>query len=120
MMDRAKYTIPPFGGGATLKLWQDHAEIFTQIGGIDAWRPDEAVRDNRYRQRATSLDDQWLMQGAAGARVAVDHNHRLWLGTVGRYFENTGEGRKHWNSLGGRHSGRAYILKLGTQKWEDR
>ncbi|MDQ2777495.1 MAG: hypothetical protein M3Y57_21655 [Acidobacteriota bacterium] len=50
---------------------------------------------------ATSLDDQWLMQGAAGARVAVDHNHRLWLGTVSRYFDNMGEGKKHWNSVGG-------------------
>ncbi len=54
MMDRAKYTIPPFGGGATLKLCQDRAEMFAQIGGIDAWRPDEAVRDHRYRQRYVS------------------------------------------------------------------
>ncbi len=52
-------------------------------------------------RRDSSFNDAWLAQGWAGARVAVDHNRRIWLGGLGRYVENLGYGKKHWNTFGG-------------------
>ncbi len=57
-MDRSRFTLPPFGGQATLPLWQDWAELFTGIGGVNAWKPDNTlVEPNR---RGTSFNDAWF------------------------------------------------------------
>jgi hypothetical protein len=98
-MERSRFTLPPFGAQATLSLWNDRTELFTGFGGVNAWKPDNTlIEPNR---RGTSFNDAWLVEGQAGARVAVDHGRHLWLGPVGRYVSNFGEGKKHWNTFGG-------------------
>ncbi|MGI9075414.1 MAG: hypothetical protein ACR2JB_29755 [Bryobacteraceae bacterium] len=97
--DRARYTLPPFGAQATLSTLHDRAELFTEFGGANAWKPDNTlIQPNR---RGPSFNDAWLVQGVGAGRLAVDRNRRLWLGAAGRYLENFGEGKKHWNSFGG-------------------
>jgi hypothetical protein len=104
-MERSRFTLPPFGAQATLPVWHERAELFTGFGGVNGWKPDntliEAGRGASPFSRARSFNDAWLLQGDAGARVAVDHGRRLWLGPVGRYVSNFGEGKKHWNTFGG-------------------
>jgi hypothetical protein len=104
-MERSRFTLPPFGAQATLSLWHDRTEIYTGFGGVNAWKPDntliEAGRGGAPFSRARSFNDAWLLQGDAGARVAVDHGRHLWLGPVGRYVSSFGEGKKHWNTFGG-------------------
>lgn len=102
-MERRRYTLPPFGSIATLKLADGRVNLFTGVGGINAWKPDNAIIDvdgNGFR-RNSSFNDAWLVQGSAGANVAVDKGRRLWLGAAGRYLQNYGAGRRHWNTLGG-------------------
>ena len=101
VMDRPKYALPPFGTNAALTFGR--AQLFSQFGGVNAWRADNVLKDIRSKNdwRASSSNDAWLMQGAAGTRFSVDRNQHIWLGTAGRYFENLGGGKRHWNSLGG-------------------
>ena len=98
-MERSRFTLPPFGGQATLSLWQNRVQLFTGMGGVNAWKPDNTlIEPNR---RGSSYNDAWLLQGQAGARVALDRNRHLWLGPMSRYVSNFGEGKKHWNTFGG-------------------
>jgi hypothetical protein len=98
-MDRTRSTIPAFGTQATLAYWNGRAELFSGFGGINAWKPDNTVIEPW--RRGTSYNDAWLAQGFAGARVAVDRERHLWLGPTLRHLQNFGEGKKHWNSVGG-------------------
>jgi hypothetical protein len=98
-MERSRFTLPPFGAQATLPLWHERAELFTGFGGVNGWKPDNTLIEPG--RRGTSFNDAWLLQGEVGARVAVDHGRHLWLGPVGRYVSNFGEGKKHWNTFGG-------------------
>ncbi len=103
--ERTKFTLPPFGSEATLSLWQDRAELFTGVGGINAWRADNVTIETDLRggsfRRDSSFNDAWLAQGWAGAKVAVDPSRHVWLGAAGRYLSNFGYGKKHWNTVGG-------------------
>jgi hypothetical protein len=97
-MERMRYTLPAFGSVLTLKMMNGRAELFTGIGGINAWKPDNTTIEPR---RDRSFNDAWLVQGVAGARIAVDKDRHFWLGGATRYVRNYGAGRTHWNSLGG-------------------
>ncbi len=103
--DRTRFTLPPFGSQATLSFGQDRAELFSGFGGVNAWRADNVTiePDRRYAsfRRDSSFNDAWLAQGWAGARVAVDPSRHVWLGALGRYLSNFGDGKKHWNTFGG-------------------
>jgi hypothetical protein len=100
-MERSRFSLPPFGFEATLPLEHDRIEVFTGVGGVNAWKPDNTIIKLGLEGRARSFNDIWLLQGNAGARVAVDRNRHLWLGPVGRYVSNFGPGKKHWNTFGG-------------------
>lgn len=100
-MDRAKYTLPEFGARATLPLWRGRAQLFSGFGGVNAWKPDNTGIELGQRGRALSLNDAWLLQGEFGGRIAVDPGQHFWLGGVGRYLQNFGVGKKHWNSVSG-------------------
>ncbi len=98
VMERNRYTPPPFGAQATLKLWSGRAELFTRYSGVNAWKPDNTlIEPNR---RGSSFNDSWMTEATLGGRVAVDRDQHLWLGTAGSYLEHFGEGKKHWNSYG--------------------
>jgi hypothetical protein len=102
-MERARYTLPEFGVTATRSFWNGRGEVFGQVGGVNAWKPDN-VRSfvtGRNGGFSSSSNDAWLLQGGLGARVAVDQGRRLWLGGAARYLMNYGpDSRKHWNSYG--------------------
>ena len=98
LMNRARFTLQPFGSQVTWHLWDKRAEVFAGFGGVEAWLPDNAPILNR---RASSYNDAWLVQGQGGTDVAIDRARHFWLGATGRYLENFGEGRKHWNTFSG-------------------
>jgi hypothetical protein len=102
-MERMRYTLPAFGTFATVKLMSGRAELFTGMGGVNAWKPENSIIyvDSQGFRRNSSFNDAWLVQGLAGARVAVDKDRQFWLGGAARYMQNYGAGPKHWNSLGG-------------------
>jgi hypothetical protein len=102
-MERARYSLPEFGATGTLSFWNGRAALFAQIGGVNAWKPDGVrIQAARHGGFSTSSNDAWLVQGAAGVRVAVDPGRHVWLGGESRYLRNFGpDNRVHWNSYSG-------------------
>ncbi len=101
--DRARFTLPPFGSQATLSA-SDRVQLFTGLGGVNAWRADNVTVDLDPRggyRRDRSFNDAWLAQGWAGGNVAIDHNRHVWLGAAGRYLSNLGYGKKTWTTFSG-------------------
>jgi hypothetical protein len=98
-MERTRFTLPPFGAQATLPLGNGRTELFANFGGINAWKPDNSgIEPNR---RGTSFNDAWLLQGHIGSAVALDPSRHVWVGPVAGYLRNFGEGKQHWNTVGG-------------------
>ena len=97
-MERTRYSLPAFGSEATLGTFGDRGELYLGYGGINAWRSDNTLILER---RSSSFNDAWLVQTSAGARLALDKEKHFWLGTAGRYLQNFGDGKKHWNTFGG-------------------
>jgi hypothetical protein len=97
-MERRRHSLPAFGFRAILSVFGGRAEFYLGYGGINAWRSDNTLILER---RSSSFNDAWLVQTSGGARLAIDKQRHLWLGTAGRYLQNFGDGRKHWNTFGG-------------------
>lgn len=100
-VNRARFTLPPFGANATLKLRDGRIELFGGFGAIEAWKPDGTFEPQGFRRGSGSYGDAWLMQVHAGARVALDPGQHVWVGAMGRYLYNFGAGLKQWSTFSG-------------------
>jgi hypothetical protein len=100
-VNRAKFTLPPFGAKATLKLRHDRIELFGGFGALEAWKPDGTFEPRGHSLFSSSYGDAWLAQVEAGGRIAVDRSQHLWLGGTGRHLSNFGPGLRAWNTFSG-------------------
>jgi hypothetical protein len=100
-VNRAKFTLPPFGAKATLKLRDDRVELFTGFGALEAWKPDGTFEPRGHSLFSSSYGDAWLAQVEAGGRIALDRGQHVWVGATGRHLSNFGAGLKDWNTFSG-------------------
>jgi len=100
-VNRAKFTLPPFGARATLKLRDDRFELFSGFAALEAWKPDHTFEPRGLSPFSSSYGDAWLGQVEAGGRVALDRSQHVWVGATGRHLLNFGPGLKEWNTLSG-------------------
>ena len=83
---RSQVTLLTYGFKGILPLAGDRVELFAGIGGAYGWN-----------SRIGGALDSAYGQASVGARVAVDQDHRFWLGTTLRGFTNFGPpGRQAW------------------------
>jgi hypothetical protein len=100
-VNRAKFTLPPFGAKATLKLWDDRVELFSGFGALEAWKPEGTFEPRGHSFFSSSYGDAWLAQVEAGGRIALDRGQHVWVGATGRHLSNFGPGLKEWNTFSG-------------------
>ena len=100
-VNRAKFTLPPFGAKATLKLRDDRVELFSGFAALEAWKPDNTFEPRGLSMFSSSYGDAWLAQMEAGGRIALDRNQHVWVGATGRHLSNFGPGLKEWNAFSG-------------------
>ncbi|HLJ46499.1 MAG TPA: hypothetical protein VKU01_10855 [Bryobacteraceae bacterium] len=100
-VNRAKFTIPPFGAQVTLKLRDDHIEVFSRAAALEAWKPDGTYEPHGLSLGTSTYGDAWLAQVEGGAKLAVDPGRHVWLGASGRHLVNLGSGPKTWNTVTG-------------------
>jgi hypothetical protein len=100
-VNRAKFTLPPFGAKATLKLWDDRVELFSGLGALEAWKPDGTFEPRGHSLFSSSYGDAWLAQVEGGGRIALDRSKHVWVGGTGRHSSNLGPGLKAWNTFSG-------------------
>jgi hypothetical protein len=105
---RSRFTLPPFGTIATLKLHDDRIELLAGFGGIEAWKPDGTFEPRGRSLWTNSYGDAWLTQTQAGVRVALDRQQRVSVGATGRHLNNFGSGPQEWSTFSG-----DVTLKLG-------
>jgi hypothetical protein len=105
---RPRFTLPPFGALATLKLHHDGIRLFAGFGGIEAWKPDGTFEPRGKSLWTNSYGDAWLTQAQAGVRFALDPQHRVSVGATGRHLNNFGSGPQQWSTFSG-----DVTLKLG-------
>ncbi len=98
---RPRFTLPPFGALATLKLHNDRVELFTGFGGIEAWKPDGTFEPRGRSLWTNSYGDAWLMQAQGGVRVALDRQQHFSVGATGRHLYNYGSGPQQWSTFSG-------------------
>jgi hypothetical protein len=98
---RAKFTLPPFGAKATLKLLDSRVELFSGFAALEAWKPDHTFEPRGLSMFSSSYGDAWLTQVEAGGRIALDPSQRVWIGATGRHLWNLGPGQKEWNTFSG-------------------
>lgn len=99
--NRTRFTLPPFGANAVLKLNNGRVEVFSGFGALEAWKADGTFERQGFRLASNAEGDAWLAQIQAGFRIAVDHGQHLWMGATGRHLYNLGPGLKQWNTLSG-------------------
>ena len=71
----------PFGFKGILPLAHDRLELFVGVGGAYIYN----ANYSKY-----SYLSPWAEQASAGARFAIDRNHRFWVGTTWRFFGDLG------------------------------
>lgn len=83
---RSQVTLLTYGFKGILPLAADRVELFAGVGGAYGWNS----------RLGGSLNSAYG-QASAGARVAMDRDHRFWLGTTLRGLTNFGPpGRQAW------------------------
>jgi hypothetical protein len=92
---RSRFTLPPFGALANLRLHDGRIELFAGFSGIEAWKPDGSFEPRGRSLWTNSYGDAWLTQTQAGIRLALDRNQRVSVGATGRYLYNFGSGPRH-------------------------
>jgi hypothetical protein len=98
---RPRFTLPPFGAKAILKLQDDRVELFGGFAGLEAWKHDGTFEPQGHSLFSSSCGDAWLVQSEAGARIALDRSQHVWLGASGRHLSNFGPGLRDWNTFSG-------------------
>lgn len=107
-VNRSRFTLPPFGAIATLKLHDDRIELVAGFGGIEAWKPDGTFEPRGRSLWTNTYGDAWLTQAQAGVRFALDPQHHLSVGATGRHLNNFGSSPQQWSTFSG-----DVTLKLG-------
>ena len=100
-VSRSRFTLPPFGAIAKLKFLDDRIELFTGLGGLEAWKPDGTFEPHGRSLWTNSYGDAWLTQAQAGVRFGLDRQQHLSVGATGRYLYNFGSGPEHWSTFSG-------------------
>jgi len=100
-VSRSRFTLPPFGALATLKLHDDRIRLFAGVGGIEAWKPDGTFEPRGRSLWTNSYGDAWLTEAQAGVRLGLDRQQHVSVGATGRYLRNFGSGPEHWNTFSG-------------------
>lgn len=98
---RSRFTLPPFGAIANLRLHDDRIELFAGYSGIEAWKPDGTFEPQGRSLWTNSYGDAWLMQTQAGVRLALDRSQIVSVGATGRHLNNFGSGPQQWNTFSG-------------------
>jgi len=62
---RPRFTLPPFGALATLKLHDGRIKLFAGVAGIEAWKPDGTFEPQGRALWTNTYGDAWLTQGQA-------------------------------------------------------
>jgi len=83
ILDRTRDFVTPFGASAIKPILGGRVELFSSVGGVYA--PFRTL----YAKPNT-----WLAQASAGARLALDPGHHVWLGTTGRYLIDFADKKK--------------------------
>jgi hypothetical protein len=96
-----RFTLPPFGAKATLKLQDGRVQLFSGFAALEAWKPDGTFEPRGHSLFSTSYGDAWLAQTEAGGRISLDPHQHLWIGATGRHLSNFGPGQKEWNTFSG-------------------
>src|ERR1700683_1649750 len=61
--DRAgRFTLPPFGAKATLKLDDGRSQLFSGFAAPEAWKPDGTFEPRGHSLFSSSYGDAWLAQ----------------------------------------------------------
>jgi hypothetical protein len=85
---RSRVTLLTYGFKGILPLASDRLELFAGIGGAYAWNSE-----------FKGLLNSAFAQASLGGRLALDRDHRFWLGTTLRGFSSFGPGRQAWVPL---------------------
>ena len=83
ILDRTRDFITPFGASGMKPILGGRVELFSAVGGVYA--PFRTLN---------AKPNTWLAQASAGARVALDSGHHVWLGTTGRYLVDFADKKK--------------------------
>jgi hypothetical protein len=101
-IDRAgRFTLPPFGAKATLKLQDGRVQLTSGFAALEAWKPDGTFEPRGHSPFSSSYGDAWLSQAEAGGRIALDPGQHIWIGATGRHLSNFGPGLRDWNTFSG-------------------
>jgi len=100
-VNRAKFTLPPFGAKAILKLRDDRIEIFSGFAAMEAWKPAGTFEPRGLSLLSSPYGDAWLTQIEAGGQISLDRTQHVWVGATGRHLSNFGPGHKEWNTFSG-------------------
>jgi hypothetical protein len=98
---RSRFTLPPFGAIANLRLRDYRIELFAGFSGIEAWKPDGTFEPRGRSLWTNSYGDAWLTQTQAGVRLAFDRDRRISVGATGRHLYNFGSGPQQWSTFSG-------------------
>jgi hypothetical protein len=71
-VNRAKFTLPPFGAQATLRLWNGRVEFSSGFAALEAWKPDGTFEPHGLSLYSSSYGDAWLAQREVSGRIALD------------------------------------------------
>ena len=100
-VSRSRFTLPPFGAIARLKLFDNRIELFTGFSGLEAWKPDHTFEPQGRALWTSTYGDAWLTQAQAGVRLGIDRQQHLSIGATGRTLYNFGSGPEHWSTVSG-------------------
>ena len=100
-VNRAKFTLPPFGAKATLRVWNGRVEFSSGYAALEAWKPDGTFEPRGLSLYSSSYGDTWLAQREVSGRIALDPTKHVWVGATGRHMSNFGGGLKKWNTVSG-------------------
>jgi hypothetical protein len=100
-VNRAKFTLPPFGAKATLKVWDGRVEFSSGFAALEAWKPDGTFEPRGLSLYSSSYGDAWFAQMEASWRIALDPTKHVWFGATGRHLSNFGGGLRKWNTFSG-------------------
>ncbi len=100
-VNRARFTLPPFGANAVLKLLDGRVELFSGFGGLEAFKPEGTLEPRGHQLWTSYYGDAWLVQAEGGGRVALDRDGHIWLGATSRHLWNFGSGPQQWSTFSG-------------------
>jgi hypothetical protein len=77
----------PFGGNVVFPMARGRVELFGGIGGVYVSFP---------FQSPYARLNSWVTQAKFGTRVALDREHRFWIGATTHYQTNFADKTRQW------------------------